>query len=190
MSPNPNIIDTELSPAAGRGPSYAIQRVYAGFMMWLISRLLQAASAVDPVIKKDIDRLPEDFSFSMRVRSGSPALAMRKMGDDLRAVQPSALQRPALVFEFKHVAHAFLVMSFQESTPRAFANDRLAVDGDFACAMKIMRSLNRMQALVLPRFIAVRALKAYPPIGIVEKLGLAARIYGRLVIDLFKRDPS
>ena len=190
MNLTPNVVDTELSPAAGRGPAYAIQRGYAGFMMWLISRLLQAASAVDTVIRRDVGRLPEDFSFSMRVRSGSPALTMRKVGDGLRAVPSSTVRRPTLTFEFKHVAHAFLVMSFQESTPRAFANDRLAVDGDFPSAMKIMRSLNRMQAVVLPRFIAVRALKAYPRIGIVEKIGLAARIYGRLVIDLFKRDPS
>jgi hypothetical protein len=188
MNSNPDVVDTGLSPAAGRGPAYSIQRAYAGFMMWLISRLLQAASAVDPVIRRDIDRLPDDFSFSMRVRSGSPSMTMIKVGDRLRAIPSSARPQAALVFGFKHVAHAFLVMSFQESTPRAFANDRLAVDGDFACAMKIMRSLNRMQALVLPRFIAVRALKAYPPIGVVEKLGLAARIYGRLLIEFFKRD--
>ena len=47
MNPNTDAADTGLSPVAGRGPAYSIQRAYAGFMMWLISRLLQAASAVD-----------------------------------------------------------------------------------------------------------------------------------------------
>ena len=190
MSTDPTAAAARPSPVAGRGLSYSIQRAYSVVMMWLISRLLQAASAVDGDISRDVERLPTDFTFAMRVRSGTPALAMRKAGGRLLAIRPADLARPTLAFEFKHVAHAFLVLSFQESTPRAFANDRLAVDGDFPGAMKIMRSLNRMQALVLPRFIARRALKAYPPIGLGEKIVLAARIYGRLVIELFKRDQS
>lgn len=187
--------DLQATPAsfttlASRGIGYSLQRAYVRLMMWLISRLLQAASAVDGQIRGEVADLPSGFSFVMRVRSGSPALAMRKAGERLRAVRAASVPDPTLVFEFKHLAHAFLVLAFQESTPRAFANDRLAVDGEFAGAMKILRSLNRMQAVVLPRFIARRALKAYPSIGLGEKLLLAGRIYGRLVIDLFRRDPS
>lgn len=190
MSTSPDPAAAHLVSVAPRGLSYSVQRRYASFMMWLISRLMQAASAIDRNIRRELSALPEGFSFSMRVRSGTPALSMRKDGGRLVAVSPASGSRPTLAFEFKHLAHAFLVLSFQESTPRAFANDRLAIDGEFTSAMKILRCLNRMQALVLPEFIARRALKSYPTISLSEKVALAARIYGRLVIELFKRVPS
>ena len=142
---------------------------------------------MDGEVRREVMALPEGFSFAMRVRSGSPALALVKRDDRLVAISPPAVARPMLSFDFKHVAHAFLVLSFQESTPRAFANDRLSLDGDYASAMKMLRALNRMQAVVLPRFIAVRALQVCPSMALGRKLGLAARIYGRLLIELFKR---
>jgi len=185
--PHPSARST---PVAGRSLSYSVQRRYVVFMMWLIARLLQAASTADRAIRREVDDLPEGFSFSMRVRSGGPALTMRKVGDRLGTVPTSSTARPALAFEFKHLAHAFLVLSFQESTPQAFANDRLAIDGEFPSAMKVLRCLNRMQAVVLPKFVARRALKSYPSIGLLEKLTLAARIYGRFVIELLTRGPK
>ena len=179
--------DKRVATLEGRGLSYTVQRAYVRVMLWLIGRLLQAASAVDEEVRREVRSLPEGFSFAMRVRSGSAALALVKRGDHLRAVAASSVPAPTLAFEFKHVAHAFLVLSFQESTPRALANDRLAVDGEYPSAMKMLRALNRMQAVVLPRFIAVRALKSCPPLGLGQKLWLAARIYGRLFIELFRR---
>lgn len=186
-SPDPSV---RAAPVAGPGPSYSLQRRYVTFMMWLIARLLQAASAADATIRREVADLPEGFSFSMRVRSGAPGLTMTKSGDRLAVARRASEIPTTLAFEFKHLAHAFLVLSFQESTPQAFANDRLSIDGEFTNAMKVLRCLNRMQALVLPRFVASRALKEYPAIGLAEKLTLAARIYGRFVIDLFRRTPS
>jgi len=186
MSTSPDSV-APTSALAGRGLPYSLQRAYVRFMLWLIGRLLQAASAVDGEVMREVRSLPDGFSFAMRVRSGSAALALVKRGERLMAAPAGKVPHPVLSFEFKHVAHAFLVLSFQESTPRAFANDRLSVDGEYPSAMKMLRALNRMQALVLPRFIAVRALKSCPKIGLWEKLGLAARVYGRVCVELFKR---
>jgi hypothetical protein len=172
-------------PVSGKKIGYLLQRIYVRVMMWLICRLLQAASAVDPVVCREVSGLPEPFRFVMRVRSGTTGLALAKQDGQLRATSMGDPEKPDLVFEFKHVAHAFLVLSFMESTPQAFANDRILVDGEFANAMKVLRALNRMQAVVLPKFVAVRALKAYPRIGLGEKVALAVRIYLRMVIQLF-----
>lgn len=181
---------SSLAALERRGLPYSLQKVYVRFMLWLIGRLLQAASGVDEEIRTEVRSLPEGFSFAMRVRSGSAGLAVVKKGDRLRAVPAATAPPPTLTFEFKHVALAFLVLSFQESTPRAFANDRLSVDGEFPSAMKMLRVLNRMQAVVLPRFVAVRAVKRYPPIRFIDKWKLAARIYARLCVDFFKRKPE
>ena len=61
----------------------------------------------------------------------------------------------------------------------------MAVDGNTSVAMKLIRSLDRMQAVVLPKLVAKRAIKSYPSIGLLEKLTLATRVYGRLVLDMF-----
>lgn len=187
MTDRTGTADHGIATLEGRGLSYSVQRTYVRFMLWLIGRLLQAASVVDEDVRSEVISLPDGFSFAMRVRSGSAALTLVRRGDRLLAVPEATAPMPTLTFEFKHVAHAFLVMSFQESTPRALANDRLAVDGEYPSAMKMLRALNRMQAIVLPRFIAKRALKSCPHLGLGEKLWLAVRIYGRLFIELFQR---
>jgi hypothetical protein len=176
--------------APGRAPSnpgfaYRAQLFYVRVMLWLVGRLLQASSRVDPVVRSEVAGLPSDFSFAMRLHSGAAALVMRRDGDRLKAVRATADTPCMLVFEFKHVTHAFLVLGFVEGTARAFANDRMTMSGDVALAMKVVRMLNRMECIVLPKFVAARAVKAYPQIGLGTKLKLAARVYGRLLIELF-----
>jgi hypothetical protein len=78
---------------------------------------------------------------------------------------------------FKHVSHAFMVLSFQESTPTAFANQRILTHGDAALGMRFTRCLNRVQAVALPHFVAARALKAVPALPIAKKLALGAQLY-------------
>jgi len=176
---------TSIRPSAGPGVAYALQRWYVTVMMWLVGRLLQAAAAVDPVVANEVERLAEGFSFVMRVRDTNLGFAMQKISGALRLVALPDLREPRLSFDYKHVTHAFLVLGFVEGTARSFANDRMSVDGEIAASMKIVRCLNRMEAIVLPRIVARRALKEYPPIAVSEKLTLAVKIYLRLVIQLF-----
>jgi hypothetical protein len=178
---------TSAGPGVPAPPSfsYRAQLVYVRIMLWLVGRLLQAASRVDPVIRGEVATLPANFAFAMRLHSRVAGLVMGREGDRLR-VLPAQRERPlSMIFEFKHVTHAFLVLAFVEGTARSFANDRMTLGGDVALAMKIVRCLNRMEVLVLPKFVARRAVKEYPEIGLGERLGLAGRIYGRMVIELF-----
>ncbi|MCD6061495.1 MAG: hypothetical protein K0S16_1806, partial [Moraxellaceae bacterium] len=94
--------------------------------------------------------------------------------------------KPDLCARFKHLSHAFLVLSFQEGTARAFANDRIYVDGDVSHAIRLVRCLTRMEVLILPKLVAERAVKRYPDISVAEKLGLATRIYGRVATNFLK----
>jgi len=175
---------TTIRPSAGPGVGYGLQRLYVRVMMWLVGRLLQAAAAVDTVVANEVEHLDEGFSFVMRVRGTDLGFAMRKTSGALRLVALSDLVEPRLSFDYKHVTHAFLVLGFVEGTARSFANDRMAVDGEIAASMKIVRCLNRMEAIVLPRIVARRALKEYPPIALGDKLTIALKIYVRLVIQL------
>lgn len=176
---------TALRPSAGSGVGYALQRAYVRMMMWLVGRLLQAAAAVDPVVAREVGNLEEGFSFTMRVRDTDLGFAMRVASARLRMVSLSSLGEPRLSFDYKHLTHAFLVLGFVEGTARSFANDRMSVDGEIAAAMKIVRCLNRMEAVVLPKLVARRALKEYPAIGLAEKVTMALKIYLKMIVQLF-----
>lgn len=165
-----------------------IQIVYVNIMIWLIGRLLEAASKVDKNIREEIVELPTAFAFSMGILPNGPEFIVQKQANGRFYCKRKNDTIPAdLTISFKHVKHAFLILSFQESTARSFANDRMLLDGDLNLAMIIVRCLDRMESLVLPRFIAVRAVKRYPSIAFWEKLMLAVKIYLQVLAGFFRR---
>jgi len=165
-----------------------IQAIYVTIMTWLIGRLLEAASMADKKIQSEVIGLPESFVFSMGSLPDGPKFVMQRKGDDtFRCLKKKDTTEADLVISFKHVKHAFLVFSFQESTARSFANDRMLLDGEIDLGMIIVRCLDRMESLVLPKFVAVRAVKRYPSISLLKKLTLAVKIYLRVLAGLFRR---
>jgi len=165
-----------------------LQVIYVNFMIWLVGRLLEAASKVDKRIQEEIVALPTAFAFSMRVLPSGPEFTVQKQPDGTLYCKRKNDKIPAeLTISFKHVKHAFLVLSFQESTARSFANDRMLLDGEIDLGMVVVRCLDRMESLVLPKFIAMRAVKRYPSISLSKKLTLAVKIYVQVLAGLFRR---
>ena len=96
--------------------------------------------------------------------------------------------KPDLTVIFKHVTHAFLVFSFQEGTAQAFANDRIIADGDVSNAIRLVRCLNKIEALILPKSIAALAVKRYPTdLSFKEKISSAKNIYLKVAQSYFNR---
>ncbi|MDB4972567.1 MAG: hypothetical protein JWN48_908 [Myxococcaceae bacterium] len=164
--------------------AYKAQRTYVATMFEVLGRLLVAGSAADPVIQRELPAFPEGYAIGFSVLGDSLALRLVKRGDHLEA-DPSPATKPDLEIVFKHIAHAFALLSFQESTPTAFANDRLVSHGDVGLSMRFVRCLDRVQGIMLPDPIASLALKSLPNIPLGERLRLAARITGGLVQSLY-----
>ena len=165
-----------------------LQFTYVQIMTWLIGHLLESASQVDKKIRDELKGLPDSFVFSMGSLPAGPLFVMQKLADgSLYCLRKNDTAKADLIISFKHVKLAFLVFAFQESTARSFANERVLLDGEINLGMIIVRCLDRMESLVLPKFIAKRALKRYPSISLHEKLGLAIKIYLHLVMGLFRR---
>jgi hypothetical protein len=173
---------------AGAGaPAYAAQRAYVALMFEMIGRLLVAASKSDPEIQREIEEgYREGLSIGFSVL-GDPGLRMRVGVRDGRFVRLPSTLSPELEIVFKHLSHAFYVLSFKESTARAYANERMLTLGDVALALRFVRCMNRMQAIALPRFVADRALKGFPDITPPEKRKLVTHLYGHLVRGLASR---
>jgi len=162
-----------------------VKRPYVVLMLEIIGRGLEAASQVDEKIRREVERLPPGFMFEMRVLPNGPRMVMEKTEQgQLQYLGRQAPRTPDVSLKFKHLTHAFLVFSFQEGTAQAFANDRLLLDGDIGYSMKLVRCLNRMESMILPKFVAQRALKRYPTLSLPEKLLGGSRIYSRLAKNL------
>lgn len=162
------------------------ERAYVKLMMGVVGRGLVSASQVDDVIRRETAAFPLGFIIQMTVQPAGPAFTAQTQADGTLKLLKDFSGKPDLCARFKHMSHAFLVLSFQEGTARAFANDRLYVDGDVGHAIRLVRCLTRMEVLILPKIVAERAVKRYPDIALGEKLNLATRIYGRVVSNLLK----
>jgi len=159
--------------------SLSLQRAYVIAMMDIIGRGLVSADAVDPEVQKEIAQFPANFVIQMKVLPAGPGFALRVNADHSLTLLKDFTGKADLDVKFKHLSHAFLVFSFQEGTARAFANDRIVVDGDVSHAIRLVRCLNRMEAIILPAAIARLAVKRYPALSLSlpEKAVKAARIY-------------
>ncbi|OTG93857.1 hypothetical protein [Acinetobacter sp. ANC 3832] len=165
----------------------ALEQAYVKLMMDVIGRGLVMASQVDDEIKHEVSKFPVGFTLSMKVfPNGSAFIAKVNAKHNLELVQ-SLQDKPDLTVTFKHLHHAFLVFSFQESTAQAFANDRMIADGDLSYAIRLVRCLNKMEALILPKLVAEMAVKEYPQgLTLKEKLTGAANIYLKVAQSYLK----
>jgi hypothetical protein len=182
--PSTNILKQELERKLGESSHvYAAQRAYVMLMLDVIGRLLVAGADSDDEIKRELAGFPEGLTIGFSVLGDSASMRLRVRQGKLELLTGNL--QPDLEIIFKHISHAFMVFSFQESTPRAFANQRMLTQGDPALAMRFTRCLNRVQAVSLPRFIVQRALKAVPNMSIGEKLSVGARLYVGVARSLF-----
>jgi hypothetical protein len=155
----------------------AVRRVYVVAMMQIVARALVATSRADAEVRRELSILPRGYQIRMIVDPSGPGFVVESRGDGTLALAAAPKPQADLSIRYKHIAHAFLVLSFQEGTARAFANDRMVADGDVAHATRLVRCLNRMESLILPAPLARHAVKRYRRVPLAEKLQRAVRIY-------------
>ncbi|NHC04311.1 hypothetical protein G9F31_11135 [Acinetobacter sp. 187] len=165
----------------------ALEQAYVKLMLDVIGRGLAMASQVDAEIKQDVSKFPVGFTVSMAVFNSDAAFIAQVNDQHHLVLVDHTDGKPDLTITFKHMHHAFLVFSFQESTAQAFANDRMVADGDLGHAIRLVRCLNKMEALILPKMVAELAIKEYPQqLTIKEKLTGAANIYLKVAQSYIK----
>jgi len=165
-----------LSPSA---LVYKSQRAFVATMFEVLGRLIVAGSEADPYIQDEIRGFPEGYTIGFAVLGDTLGLRVKVQAG--RFVSTPNVGKPDLEIVFKHIAHAFSLLSFQESTPTAFANDRLVSHGDVALSMRFTRCLDRVQGVMLPDPVAALALKSLPKIPLAQRLRLATRITAGIV---------
>ncbi|MFT4019953.1 MAG: hypothetical protein QM666_00375 [Acinetobacter sp.] len=166
----------------------AMELIYVKMMMDVIARGLVGASETDQTTQQELQKFPEGFTLSMKVFPNGPSFVAKINDNKHLVLVKNPENKPNLTIIFKHLHHAYLVFSFQESTAQAFANDRMIADGDLSYAIRLVRCLNRMESLILPKMVANHAVKDYPDdLKLKEKLSRASAIYIKLAQSYFKR---
>ena len=102
-----------------------LQFAYVKLMMDVVGRGLVMASQVDDEVQQEVSKFPVGFILSMNVFPNGPAFVARVTEEKQLELLSNYKGKPDLTITFKHLTHAFLVFSFQESTAQAFANDRM-----------------------------------------------------------------
>ncbi len=166
----------------------ALEQSYVTLMMDIIGRGLAMASRVDPEIQQELSKFPDHFLLSMDVFPKGPRFIVQVNEQKQLILIKNPTRKPDLTITFKHMHHAFLVFSFQESTSQSFANDRIIADGDVSYAIRLVRCLNRMEAVILPKLVASMAVKEYPTqLSLKDKISTAANIYLKVAGSYLKR---
>jgi hypothetical protein len=155
---------------------YSAQRAYVATMFEVLPRLIVAASAVDPVVQRELPGFPEGYSIGFSVYGDTLGFRVAKRG--MQFVPAELRGRADLELVFKHISHAFALLSFQESSAVAYANDRFVSHGDIAQSMRFTRCLDRNLALILPPPISGMALKSIPNIPLAERVTTTAKTVG------------
>jgi len=152
-------------------------------MMRIVGRGLAIASRVDSEVIHELSHLPAEMVIAMRVYPNGPCCLLQHTGSDLIYLGVRDSGEADMEIIFRHLQHAWLLYTFQENTPTAFARNRIMLDGEIAHAVVFNRCLARLLTLILPRLVAERAVKRYPTIALRDKLRLAASIYLRLPLE-------
>lgn len=165
-----------------------LQRAYVALMMEVVGRGLVSTSYIDEEVQKEVSGFPVGFHFQMIVLPNGSRFTAKVIEGGRLELASDFQGKPDLTIKFKHLSHAFLVLSFQEGTARAFANDRMVADGEVSHAIRLVRCLDKMEILILPKLVAQMAVKRYPAnLPLDEKLSKAARIYGLVAKNFLVR---
>lgn len=166
-----------------------LKRLYVAVMMRIVGWGLRAMSRVDPVVRAEAAGFPDNMIIAMTTMPDGPGMVLQKdPAGHLRYLGGRPPENTDLTIRFKHLDYTFRVLAFIESTPVAFARARMVVDGDLSASIRLVRCMYRLEALLMPRFIASRGMKRYPAeLGLGYKLGMNAKIYGRIALDLATR---
>lgn len=159
-------------------PAVRLKKMVIKIAMVCLGRAFQSASRFDPVIIGEIRDWDDAFTVEMKVLPKGPCMCLVKNGPSI-AYAGSGKKRADLVIAFKNSGCAFPVMAGFINAELGFTQNRMVVSGDIPRAMSLIRCINRLQTLLLPRFICRRVLKRARPLTFTEHL-YRLQLYARI----------
>ncbi|MCW7753059.1 hypothetical protein OOT00_03555 [Desulfobotulus sp. H1] len=135
----------------------------ARIVFFVLGRAFQSAARMDEGIRREVAQWEEGFRLAMRILPDGPSMGLTKRDGRIRYVGEGSVDAD-LVIRFKNIESAFLVLTPQMGSARAFAENRIGLVGDVARSMSFVRCLDRLLAYMYPAFICNRLVKRMPQI--------------------------
>ena len=145
----------------------SIKKTTIKIAMVCLGRAFESAARFDPVIIEETRTWKAPVSIRMRVLPCGPCMTLIKNRGKIR-YSGKPQKSCDLEISFKNIQSAFPVMAGFINAEAGFAQHRMIVKGDIPLAMSLIRCINRLQRLMLPRVISKRVLKRVRPLTLTD----------------------
>ena len=153
------------------------KRLIISLLFYIFEKAMLFLSSNDTVFARDLNNLPDGFSFSFSIKYSNLSVSFIKENDVLKKSGDRKDFRLKLVFN--NLCSAFLVFSGILPQHTAFAEHRIAIYGSIADALVLTSVMNRLQSVIFPDFVSKRLIKEFKPSSDKEKaLFLKFYLYG------------
>ncbi|WP_168203257.1 aldehyde ferredoxin oxidoreductase family protein [Oceanispirochaeta crateris] len=136
--------------------------LYCRIVLAVLGWFIPAVACRKKSVQEEVVTFPEGFSFSLGVWPCGPSVTFRRRGRGLK--KSGKTERVDMRVSLKSIEAAWLLFSFQESTCQSEANGRLSVEGELPHTCTFIRFMDKVEILLLPRFIAEKAVKKWVPV--------------------------
>jgi hypothetical protein len=136
-----------------------------------------------PEVKKEMDSLPDSFSFCFNVTNG-PSMMILKNGDTVKYVGEKEAYHADLELVVKNIEFAYLAMTGRMSTPDLVYHNRQFIRGGLNYMMIMIRVMNSSQILLFPNLLLRFYIKKVPPLTITTMVN-RAKAYTNATIGFF-----
>ncbi|MBN2657891.1 MAG: aldehyde ferredoxin oxidoreductase family protein [Spirochaetales bacterium] len=140
-----------------------IKLIYCTTVMAVLGWFIPAVACRKTSVREEVRALPDDFKLRFAIWPSGPALSLMRVGDRLKKVALTEEEADMTVY-LKSLEAAWLLLTFQESTCGSEAAGRLMVKGDLPHTCTFIRLMDKVEILLLPRFLAKRAVKKWEPV--------------------------
>lgn len=117
-------------------------------------------SKSDSRIKAEVDSWEEGMTYCLTCGENAPSLTIRKGAHGLERV--SHVENPDLVFAFKNLEKAFLVLTGRQGVANAYASHSFALKGEIGKGMSFARCVDLVERYLFPPIITNHILKENP----------------------------
>lgn len=157
-----------------------LKRAYVSLILFVFGRAFQAVAKADPKAREEFANMPPNFMLDLCVAPNGPHMIVGKDSKGrIRYFGSNPLGRQiSLSMKIKHLEAAIRMFTFQESSCVATARDRIIVEGDLPIASSVLRIMDLLEVLLLPKFIARLGVKRYPN---HTKMPLGRKIKSRII---------
>lgn len=140
--------------------NHLLKTIYCSLVLTVLGWFIPHIACGKSSVREVVSNFPLNFSFRLGVWPDGPSVAFSRKDDRLKKITDKN-QTVAMTVYLKSIEAAWLLFSFQESTCQSEANNRLAVIGDLPDTCTFIRLMDKVEILLLPRFIAKKAVKKW-----------------------------